>query len=113
MSRVATPQRAERCCRCPTQSRRRAAPGRSGAAPPSDTPAGGPAEGGTAVAELYGPVVLQHGATAPLRRFFFMGSNNTGELSGVAEALLWVRDFAPRKYKRAPLPLHAMWTADN
>mmetsp|Transcript_424 Transcript_424/g.800 ORF Transcript_424/g.800 Transcript_424/m.800 type:complete len:518 (+) Transcript_424:47-1600(+) len=45
---------------------------------------------GQVVAELYGPVILD--ANSP----FFLGaevqSNNTGELSGVCEALLWLRD---------------------
>eukprot|EP00401_Gymnodinium_catenatum_P003972 CAMPEP_0117496278 /NCGR_PEP_ID=MMETSP0784-20121206/20571_1 /TAXON_ID=39447 /ORGANISM="" /LENGTH=556 /DNA_ID=CAMNT_0005291237 /DNA_START=115 /DNA_END=1783 /DNA_ORIENTATION=+ len=58
---------------------------------------GGGADGrhsdGTAklVAELYGPVVLDSSS-----KFFLgaeVGSNNTGEVSAICEALLWLRDF--------------------
>merc|ERR1712032_1726155 len=46
---------------------------------------------GQAVAELYGPVILD----AKAEHFVGaeVGSNNTGELSAVCEALLWLRDF--------------------
>ena len=48
--------------------------------------------GGAVAAELYGPVELAASAS------YFLGaetgSNNTGELSAIAEALMWLRDSA-------------------
>ena len=45
---------------------------------------------GQMIVELFGPVVI-----APQENYYLgaeVGSNNTGELSGIAEALLWLRD---------------------
>ncbi|CAE8596297.1 unnamed protein product, partial [Polarella glacialis] len=43
--------------------------------------------------ELFGPVVIENGS--PLSLGAEVGSNNTGELSSIGEALLWLRDEAP------------------
>ena len=54
---------------------------------------GAPPVGGVAVAELYGPVELN-----PSSSFFLgaeVGSNNTGELSAVCEALQWLISHEP------------------
>jgi len=53
-------------------------------------------------AELFGPVVTDD--TSPLSLGALGGSNNTGELSAMGEALLWLRDEAPDKC--APAVLH-------
>ena len=46
-----------------------------------------------AFAELYGPVITDASSTLSLGAT--LGSNNTGELSAIGEALLWLRDEAP------------------
>ncbi len=53
---------------------------------------------GAAAAELFGPVVTPAMAAAdpPLARLALgaeVGSNNTGELSGAVEALLWAAEY--------------------
>jgi len=45
---------------------------------------------GHVVAELFGPVILDR--DSPFYLGAEVGSNNTGELSGICEALLWLRD---------------------
>lgn len=45
---------------------------------------------GRSVSELFGPVVLD--AASPLFLGAEVGSNNTGELTAICEALLWLRD---------------------
>ncbi|CAK9058747.1 unnamed protein product [Durusdinium trenchii] len=52
--------------------------------------------------ELFGPVVTE--AVSPLSLGAMCGSNNTGELSAMAEALLWLRDECPEE--RTPAVLH-------
>lgn len=51
---------------------------------------GAPPTGGIAVAELYGPVELT--STSPHFLGAEVGSNNTGELSAVCEALRWLNE---------------------
>ena len=47
--------------------------------------------GGELVAELYGPVVLDRSSKGYLGAE--VGSNNTGELCGICEALLWLAEY--------------------
>lgn len=54
-------------------------------------------------AELYGPVVTDR--DSPLSLGAEVGSNNTGELSALGEALLWLRDEAPGS-KSLPAAVH-------
>lgn len=53
--------------------------------------------------ELYGPVVIDN--ASPLSLGAEVGSNNTGELSAIGEALLWLRDEAPSP-RSAPAVIH-------
>jgi ribonuclease HI len=53
--------------------------------------------------ELYGPVVID--GSSPLSLGAEVGSNNTGELSAIGEALLWLRDEAPLPWS-APAVIH-------
>eukprot|EP00747_Dinoflagellata_sp_TGD_P190417 gnl/TRDRNA2_/TRDRNA2_52144_c0_seq1.p1 gnl/TRDRNA2_/TRDRNA2_52144_c0~~gnl/TRDRNA2_/TRDRNA2_52144_c0_seq1.p1 ORF type:complete len:465 (+),score=90.25 gnl/TRDRNA2_/TRDRNA2_52144_c0_seq1:38-1432(+) len=52
-----------------------------------------PADTAISFLELHGPVVTND--ESPLSLGAEMGSNNTGELSAIGEALLWLRDEAP------------------
>lgn len=54
-------------------------------------------------AELYGPVVTDR--DSPLSLGAEVGSNNTGELSALGEAMLWLRDEAPGS-KTLPAAVH-------
>mmetsp|Transcript_16203 Transcript_16203/g.35140 ORF Transcript_16203/g.35140 Transcript_16203/m.35140 type:complete len:286 (-) Transcript_16203:251-1108(-) len=54
---------------------------------------GRPPLGGVALAELYGPVELD--AASPFYLGAEVGSNNTGELSAVCEALRWLTEHEP------------------
>jgi ribonuclease HI len=47
------------------------------------------------VEELYGPVEIDNSSLFYLRAD--VGSNNTAELSAIAEALLWVKDFGTKQ----------------
>jgi ribonuclease HI len=54
---------------------------------------GDPPLGGAAIAELFGPVELD--PSSPHYLFAKVGSNNTGELSAICEALRWLLHSAP------------------
>lgn len=60
-----------------------------------DVCTGEPPVGGSAVAELYGPVELD--ASSPHFLGAEVGSNNTGELSAVCEALRWLTEHEPSR----------------
>ena len=65
---------------------------------------GVPPVGGVATAELYGPVTLD--ASSPHFLGTEVGSNNTGELSAVCEALRWLieADFLSPPRPATPRP---------
>lgn len=64
----------------------------------------------TTFAELYGPVITDD--TSPLSLGATCGSNNTGELSAMGEALLWLRDEAPDKGTPAVLHYDSEYAAN-
>ena len=73
--------------------------------------------GGQQVAvELFGPVVTPGAVAgrpslAPFSLAAEVGSNNTGELCGIAEALLWVRDYAPHTVRKVDIRYDSKYAA--
>ena len=96
--------------RLPDQSKGSSSSGSSGGG-------GKKAKGKQQVAlELFGPVVTPGAVAdrpelAPFSLRAEVGSNNTGELCGIAEALVWVRDHAPPSARKVDIRYDSKYAA--